>query len=186
MAEADRERWDRRYRTGSHTALEPPGWLAELDDELPWSGRALDVAAGAGRLALWLAERGLDTTAVDVSREAIDLCTANAEAADLSLSTLILDLEREALPSGPFALITCFYYLQRELFPVLRERLAPGGCLVCELPTRRNLERHAKPGSRFLLETNELLELVAPLELVYYREGWVEDRAVARAVARSG
>jgi SAM-dependent methyltransferase len=186
MAEADRERWDRRYRAGSHAALEAPGWLAEIDDELPRSGRALDVATGAGRVAVWLAERGLDTTAVDISREAVDLCRANAETAGSSLSTLILDLERGALPKGPFALITCFFYLQRELFPALRERLAPGGCLVCELPTRRNLERHAKPGSRFLLEANELLELVAPLELVYYREGWVEDRALARAVARSG
>jgi SAM-dependent methyltransferase len=186
MAEADRERWDRRYRAGSHAGLELPGWLDEFDRELPASGRGLDVAAGAGRVALWLARRGLETTAVDVSPEAIRLCRENADAAGLRLSTRLLDLEREALPEGPFDLIACFSYLQRDLFPELRRRLAPGGCLVCELPTRRNLERHPRPGPRFLLEINELLELVAPLELVYYREAWIDDRALARVVARSG
>ena len=35
MAEADRERWDGRYRAGSHTELSPPAWLDELDPELP-------------------------------------------------------------------------------------------------------------------------------------------------------
>ncbi|MEE9278591.1 MAG: class I SAM-dependent methyltransferase [Myxococcota bacterium] len=186
MAEAEGERWDGRYRAGCHAERVPPAWLDELDPELPRSGRALDVAAGAGRVALWLARRGLDTTALDVSGEALRLCRANAASAGLSLSTLELDLENESLPAGPFDLISCFFYLQRDLFPALRERLAPGGCLVCELPTRRNLERHAKPGRRFLVETNELLALAAPLEVVYYREGWSDDHCVARLLARSG
>ena len=186
MAEADRERWDRRYRDGSHSDAQAPAWLAAVDEELPRAGRALDVATGSGRMALWAARRGLETLAVDVSGEAIRLCRTNAQAAGLELSTDVLDLESEALPQGPFSLISCFFYLQRELFPELRRRLAPGGCLVVELPTRRNLERHPKPGPRFLVETNELLVLVAPLEVVYYREGWFDDRAEARVVARSG
>ena len=185
MAEADRERWDRRYRAGSHAATPVPDWLAAVDEELPRSGRALDVATGSGRLALWLARRGLETLAVDVSGEAIRLCRSNALAEGLELSASVLDLESEALPRGPFSLISCFSYLQRDLFPELRKRLGPGGCLVAELPTRRNLERHRKPGERFLVEANELLELVAPLEVVYYREGWIADHAVAQVVARS-
>lgn len=185
MAEADRERWDRRYRAGSHGGTEVPAWLGAVDRELPRTGRALDVATGSGRMALWLARRGLETTAVDVSGEAIRLCRSNALAEGLELSASVLDLESEVLPNGPFSLISCFFYLQRDLFPELRQRLAPGGCFVAELPTRRNLERHSKPGPRFLLETNELLELVAPLEVVYYREGWSRDHAVAQVVARS-
>ena len=80
--------------------------------------------------------------------------------------------------------MSCFHYLQRDLFPALRERLEPGGVLVCEIANRRNLERHAQPSRRFLLEPNELLTLCAPLEIVYYREGWIEDRSQARVVAR--
>lgn len=186
MSEADRERWEARYRRGSHGDGDPPRWLDELDAELPRSGRALDVAAGTGRLALWLARRGLETTAVDVSTEALRQAHRAAEAAGLPLATLELDLEKDALPPGPFAAIGCFFYLQRDLFPAAQERLRPGGCLICELPTRRNLERHARPGPRYLLEPGELLSLVAPLELVYYREGWIGDRAIARVVARAG
>ncbi len=184
MASEDRERWDRRFREGSHTSQGAPVWLEKLGDELPRKGRALDVASGAGRVACWLAQRGLQATAVDVSPEGLKLTRELARAQGLELETLELDLEQSPLPSGPFALVSCFAYLQRDLFPRMRERLELGGVLVCELSTLRNLERHPRPGARFLLESNELLTLCAPLEIVYYREGWIDDRSLARLVAR--
>jgi hypothetical protein len=88
------------------------------------------------------------------------------------------------MPQGPYAVISCLGYLQRDLFPAFRERLASGGILLCDLRTRRNLERNSHPSAHFLLEDNELLALCAPLEIVYYREGWVDDRAVARVIGR--
>lgn len=184
MAEQDRERWDRTWREASDTEAGPPTWLVDLDAELPRAGRALDVASGAGRLALHWAARGLETLAVDISVEGLRRAHADAARAGLTLQTRALDLEWQALPDGPFAAISCFHYLQRDLFPKLVERLAPGGVLVCEIATVRNLERQAKPSRRFLLESNELLRLCAPLEVVYYREGWQEDRCDARILAR--
>ena len=62
--------------------------------------------------------------------------------------------------------------------------LAPGGVLVCEISTVRNLERHPRPSRRFLLECGELRRLVASLEVLHEHEGWVDDRAVARVIAR--
>jgi tellurite methyltransferase len=184
LSESHRERWDRRWAGGAHADPEPPAWLDPLRPELPAAGRALDVACGAGRAALWLARAGFEVTAVDVSPVALERCRAAAERAGLSVTTRALDLEREPPPEGPFAAIACFAYLQRDLFPRLVERLSPGGCLVCEIATVRNLERHRRPPARFLLEEGELRTLVAPLEPVYYREGWFEGRALARAVAR--
>jgi SAM-dependent methyltransferase len=185
MAEADRERWDRIFRERGHADAGPPAWLAELDAELPRTGRALDVASGAGRLALFWAKRGLETLAVDVSLEGLRLAREAAARAGLALSTCALDLEREPLTEGPFAAISCFHYLQRDLFPQLVERLAPGGVLACEVATVRGLARNAKPSRRFLLEPNELLRLCAKLEIVAYREGWQGDRCHARILARS-
>ena len=184
MADADRERWDRVFREGGHADADPPAWLAELDAELPRVGRALDVASGAGRLALFWATRGLETHAVDISTEGLRRAGESASRAGLALKTHLLDLEWQPLPDGPFAAISCFHYLQRELFPKLCERLAPGGVLACEIATVRNLERNAKPSRRFLLEPNELLRLCAPLEIVAYREGWHADRCEARVLAR--
>ena len=185
MSENDLERWDRRYREGSHSGPDPPEWIGEFEDELPREGTALDVAAGTGRGALWLAARGFCVTAVDVSPVGLERLRERAAAAKLVVETIAADLHASPLPDGPFAVITCLGYLQRDLFPPMRERLATGGLLICGIPTRRNLERHARPPEPFLLEKNELLDLCRPLEIVYYREGWIDDRCLARVIARS-
>lgn len=183
MAAGDRERWDATHSAGGHAEGAAPAWLDVFDAELPRSGRALDVAAGTGRVARFWAARGLESLAVDVSPVGLRLASEAAERAGLRLATRELDLERDSLPDGPFAAISCFHYLQRDLFPALRERLAPGGVLVCEIATVRNLERHAKPSARFLLQPYELLELCRPLEIASYTEGWHDGRFLARAVA---
>jgi SAM-dependent methyltransferase len=185
MSDADRERWDLRWAAGAERdGAAPPEWLRELGDDWPARGRALDVAAGAGRVAVWLAREGLSVTAVDVSPVGLARARSAAAAGGLAVETLVLDLERDPLPPGPFDLVTCFGYLQRDLFPALAERLAPRGILACEIATVRNLERHARPGRRFLLEPGEIVDLVGPLELLLYREGWFGDRALARIAAR--
>jgi SAM-dependent methyltransferase len=185
MAESDRERWDRIWRESRELEeLVPPDWIAELDAELPRRGRALEVACGTGGMALYWAGRGLDTLAVDISGVALDRARASAQHEGLRIATRRLDLEREPLPGGPFALISVFHYLQRDLFPALAARLAPGGVLVCEIATVENLERNPKPSRRFLLERGELPGLCAPLEVVHYREGWDPDRCLARLLAR--
>jgi hypothetical protein len=94
-----------------------------------------------------------------------------------------VDLEVAPLPPGPFALIVTIDFLSRPLFAAFPAALAPGGMLVVSQPTRRNLERHAHPSARFLLEEGELGALVGGLELVRYEEGWFEDRHQARALA---
>jgi len=184
MADAERERWDRIWREAGSADLAAPTWLAELDAELPRAGRALDVAAGAGRIALYWAVRGLDTLAIDISESGLSRTREAAARASLRLRTRAIDLEREAIGESGFAAISCFHYLQRDLFPALVERLAPYGVLVGEIATVRNLERRERPSRRFLLEPNELLRLCAPLEIVFYREGWEGDRCQARVVAR--
>lgn len=184
MAEGDREHWDSRYREAAHAAGPAPEWLAEFADRWASAGRALDVAAGRGRVALWLAARGLRVVAADVSPVGLAQAADAARSAGHALETLALDLEREELPPGPFDVITCFHYLQRDLFPKLAARLVPGGWLLAEIATLRNLERHAHPSRRFLLEPAELARLCAPLELVRSAEGWFDDRHLARVAAR--
>jgi len=184
VAAGDRERWDATWSAGSHGDSPAPAWLAAFDGVLPRSGRALDVACGAGRVARWWAEHGLESLAVDVSGVALRLARESAARAGVALATAELDLECDPLPAGPFAAVSCFHYLQRDLFPQLRERLAPGGVLACEIATVRNLERNAKPSARFLLEPGELRTLCAGLELVSYSEDWHDGRFVARALAR--
>ena len=95
MAESDRVRWDRRYSEVSAIEGSAPAWLEEMGDELPRQGRALDIAAGSGRLALWLASRGLEVVAVDISPVGLDLARQAAQAAGLQIVTVPADLEAE-------------------------------------------------------------------------------------------
>src|SRR3954454_18883108 len=116
MAEADRHTWDARYRSGASQSQEPSGFLVALDDLLPCRGRALDVAGGTGRNALWLARRGLDVTLADISEVALGLASDRAIAAGVPLRTVAIDLEAEPLPPGPWELILCVNFLWRPLF----------------------------------------------------------------------
>jgi SAM-dependent methyltransferase len=190
MSQADRDKWNARYREGTPYARpEPTPYLVSLDDLLPRRGRALDLAGGAGRNAVWLARRGLEVTLVDISREGLDLARAAAARAGLALALVESDLEDDPLPAGPFDLILSFNFLRRELFPAFADRLAPGGLLVYLQATHSNLQRHSRPPATFLLADGELPGLIGPLEVVRYQESWFDDllegpRHEARLVAR--
>jgi len=185
MSEDDRSRWDRRWAEQRDLPRSAPSWVAELEAEIPRTGRGIDVAAGSGRMAVYLARRGLEMTAVDISPVGLALCREAARDEDLKVKTLVRDLEREGLPEGEWNVIACFHYRQPDLFASLERSLAPGGVVLAEVETVRTLERHPqRPGKRWLAEPNELLGACKSLEVVYYREGWIGERSLARIIAR--
>jgi tellurite methyltransferase len=190
MSQADREKWNARFREGSTYAREEPSpFLTSLTDLLPRQGRALDLAGGAGRNGVWLARRGIKVTLADISSEGLALAGAQAARAGVSLDLRECDLEVDPLPEGPFDLILSFNFLRRELFAAFPDRLAPGGLLVYLQPTDSNLDRHPRPPASFLLRDGELPALLQGLEVVSYQEGWFEStsgqtRHEARLVAR--
>ena len=182
----DQLKWDARYAERGPQARPPASFLELSSAHLPQAGRALDVAGGDGRNALWLAERGLGVTICDVSPEGLANAQALAAGRGLELETLALDLTSGDFPAGPFDLILSFHYLQRDLFPRTARALAPGGVLLFCQPTRSNLERHAHPSARFLLADGELATLIPEsLEVVSLEEGWLDEgRHEARLIAR--
>ncbi len=184
QGDGSRQRWNRRYRDDGASSA-PSTFVTEVEPHLPPSGLALDVAGGAGRHALWLARRGLDVTLVDVSDEAVALARRRAAAERLELEAGRLDLEADPLPRGPWDVILVIHYLQRDLFPALREALAPGGIMAVAIATIRNLERHERPPAAYLLAEGEAPRLVDGLDIVSYTEGWGDEgRHEARLVAR--
>ena len=166
MAEADRRRWDARYREREPGLRQPSRSLVALADLMPQGGRALDVAGGTGRHALWLARRGLDVILADISGVALELARREAAGAGLPLRTLAIDLEAEPLPPGPWGLILCVDFLWRPLFEAIPAAPARGGLLVVVHPTRSNLRRHSRPGPRHLRGDGELPGLARGLEVL--------------------
>jgi tellurite methyltransferase len=175
MPAADREKWNVKYSDANAWPRTPSMVLVGLDRYLPRAGRTLDVAGGSGRNALWLAQRGLDVTIADISSVGLALARQRAAEARLRIRTLELDLAQDAFPAGPWDLIVSVCHLWRPLFAAYQATLAPGGVLAVVQPTKKNLERHAKPPADYLLDDNELPRLVAGLEIVHYEEGWLAD-----------
>jgi SAM-dependent methyltransferase len=170
----------------SHGMNSPSSWLVQNAGLLPREGRALDVACGRGRHALWLAERGLTTLAVDRDVEAIRELNEVARERRLPLRAEVRDLESGENPfrGATFDLIVAVHYLHRPLFPALIDALAPGGLLIYETFTRAQAARGKPTNPDFLLKPAELLELVRPLDVLASREGDYDDRMVASVVAR--
>jgi len=91
------QEWNKRYRSRERAtedfASEPVPLLAEAAGKSA-PGRALDLACGTGRNALWLAERGWTVTAVDGAPTAIEILRRRAHDRGLTV-----DARREC---GPF------------------------------------------------------------------------------------
>ncbi|MEI9811877.1 MAG: methyltransferase domain-containing protein [Acidobacteriota bacterium] len=88
--------------------MTPPPFLEEIARDLK-PGRALDLACGDGRNAIWLAERSWDVTAVDRA----------PTVAHAGVEVHVADLEKHEfiVEPGTWDLILMTYYLQRDLFP---------------------------------------------------------------------
>jgi len=164
---------------------DPCAWLTDNRHLLPAAGDALDVASGTGRHAIWLAEQGFGTLAID--RDAAAIATLNDESSrrGLSIRTQVVDLEagRPILARDSFDLVVVVHYLHRPLFPAIVSALRRGGVLVYETFTRTQAARGKPTNPAFLLEPGELQTLVQPLEIRASREGDFEGRMVASVVA---
>ncbi len=172
MSEADRVKWETRYSVGRGYEAEPDPFIVEEGVRyLPEVGRAVDLAGGVGRHALWLASRGLTTTLADISPTALTIAASRASALGLPLDTVVVDLD-DAFPAGPWDVILVSFFLVGDRMPSLVDSLAPGGVLILVHPTTSNLERFARPSARWLLRDGALDEGVPGLETQFHEEGW--------------
>lgn len=142
----DREAWNRRY-AGSELVwtAEPNRFLVAEVGDLP-SGRALDLACGEGRNAVWLSERGWEVVGVDFSDVALGKARRLADARGVQVEWRVADLLAFRPEPGRYDLVLVFY-LQlpaHERRPVLAHAagaVAPGGTFLLVGHDRQNLER---------------------------------------------
>lgn len=176
--------WDERYRQGRTMPDEPAALLVENLSLLPKGGKALDIAMGTGRNALYLASLGFRVTGIDLSAVAVEKCREKAERLGLPIEALVADLERSPLPSNEYDLIVNFYYLQRSLTAQIVAALRTGGVLVFESFTIDQLQFGWGPkSSDHLLRPGELREMFAEMEPLLYHEGVVQGDRGPKAVA---
>lgn len=188
MSRADREKWDRRYREGAYQSREQPSaFLAQCADYLPATGRALDLACGAGRNAIHLAQRDLAVDAVDISAEA--LARARAAADDLPIRWLEHDLDLGFDATMSYDVIVNIRYVNLPLLATLLSSLHPGGVLLVEQHLGGYQDVVGPTNPAFRVARGDLAELATTLQVEELHEGLFEDpdgrtAALARLVAR--
>lgn len=131
----DRDVWNARYAERDLIwSAEPNRFLVAEVGDLP-PGRAIDIGAGEGRNALWLAEQGWEVTAVDFSEVGIDKGRQIAEHRGLDLDWVVADLRDYVPPERSFDLVIEFYIqvlspLREEIWRRAAAAVAPGGTLL--------------------------------------------------------
>jgi tellurite methyltransferase len=147
--------------------------------------RALDIAMGGGRHAVALARAGFSTFGVDVKLEAVRAAVAAGASEGVRVRGWCADLTQHPLPRGRFDLVVVSRYLQRDLFPALRQAVVPGGVVIYETFTTHQRALGRPPTSPdHLLEPGELRRRFDGFEVLFYEEALAPD-AVARLAARS-
>ncbi|MEL7210508.1 MAG: class I SAM-dependent methyltransferase, partial [Actinomycetota bacterium] len=111
----DRHSWDERYGGDELVwSAGPNERFASIAAGLS-AGTALDLGAGEGRNAVWLAREGWEVTAVDFSEVGLATARRRAEAAGVTVATTVGDLTQFRPPRGAFDLVAAIYLqLDRE------------------------------------------------------------------------
>ncbi|MGD8258338.1 MAG: class I SAM-dependent methyltransferase, partial [Desulfobacterales bacterium] len=117
----DRIKWNEKYRK-EHHPTEVAGVVKRFYYLAPGK-KALDIAAGNGRNAVFLARKGFSVDAVDISEVGL------AEFADKfpDINTICADLDQFDIATARYDLIVNVKFLNRRLFPYIQEGLKPGG-----------------------------------------------------------
>jgi tellurite methyltransferase len=174
----DRIKWNEKHRKMRFSA--EPSLIVKKYCQTAPAGKALDIAAGNGKNAVFLANHGFDVEAVDISDRALTRLSGRHP----DVSPICADLDVFDIPPSRYSLIINVRYLNRRLFPYIQEGLIPGGLLIFETYL------DPPPGSDsgvfcrdYLLRSNELLHAFLPLNIIFYAEQISDEKDDNRRVA---
>jgi SAM-dependent methyltransferase len=167
----DAAAWNARYESAELVWGVAPNRFVEQEVAALAPGRALDLACGEGRNAIWLASRGWQVTAVDFADVAIakGRRLAAAEGRAIGVDWVVADVTRWQPPAGAQFDLVLIAYLQlpgtdrEQALATAARAVAPGGTLLFVAHDRRNIgDGHGGPQDPSVLYRAD--EVVAALE----------------------
>ena len=184
MSLKDKKKWNKKYNSSKHKVNQTPSkWLISHQGLLAGKGKALDIAMGEGRNAIYLAGLGYDVLGIDISEIAI--CNANtyAEEKNLKIKTIAADLDDYQFKDSKFNLILCFNFLNRKLFSKIRRALIPGGFLFYETFNIDHI-KYNDFRKEWVLDHNELLREFEDFRILNYQEVEHKNSATTSLIAQ--
>jgi len=181
----DQKRWDKRFGEKEFALGKEPNPFLKKHIHLFLRGKALDMATGEGRNAVFLAQNGFEVDAVDISRKGLKKAQELAREKGVKMNALLVDLDHYQIEKDRYDLIANFYFLKRRLIPKIRKGLKKGGKIIFEtyILEHRTLGAGGPRQAKYFLKPNELLRLFKDFRVLFYREGIFKEGGRRKAVA---
>ena len=179
MAQKDKEKWDVKHL---HAPIpdKPIDLIVEYAP-LAKSKAALDIACGMGRHSRYLASKGFEVDALDISSTAI-----NSFQGLKNINAKEVDFDNYLLEENKYDLIVCTYFLERSLFPQIAKALKDSGLFIYETYMYHPDNTKVPSNKSFLLEQGELkATFEKDFELIHLEEWWDEDYEGAKTMKGS-
>jgi len=161
MSLQDKQKWDKKYQEKEHLLLkrEPSAYLQKYSD-LCEGKKALDLACGAGRNALYLAQQGFSVDAVDIAAVALEKLNhyADVEGVAERVETYNSDLDTFAITKA-YDLVIMMNFLDRDLIQRVSQALSSGAIFIVETYMQDSANEKKVTNSDFLLQKEELKTL---------------------------
>lgn len=189
MSKTDREKWDQRYSEDSYRKNNPVSLVSDWLPKVPL-GKALDVACGAGRNAIFLARSGFRVDAIDISVVGLERARQNAAEQGFEINWIEHDLDRAFDFDQDYDLILVMWFVNLEMVRRLCDCLRPGGFLICEEHLITDEAVIGPANDDYRVAPGALRNAVDGLDLLLYEESieiGLEDGervASARVVAK--
>jgi len=182
---ADKKRWDERFRRKEFALGKEPNPFLKKHIYLLPKGKALDMATGEGRNAVFLAQNGFEVDAVDISEKGLKKARKLAREKGVKVNALLVDLDHYQIERDRYDLIANFYFLKRRLIPRIKKGLKKGGKVIFEtyFLEHRTLGTGGPKQAKYYLKPNELLRLFKDFRILFYREGIIREGGKRKAVA---
>ena len=189
MSKLDRSKWDQRYAEDSYRKTNPVNLVQDWVPRIP-AGKALDVACGAGRNAIFLARCGHRVDAVDISPVGLQKAKQSASEQSVDVNWMQHDLDQAFEFDTDYDLILVLWFVNLGLIRRLCNCLSPGGYILCEEHLITDEDVIGPSSDDYRVAPGALREAVAGLEVLLYQESIEigeddgEPVASARVVAR--
>jgi 2-polyprenyl-3-methyl-5-hydroxy-6-metoxy-1,4-benzoquinol methylase len=156
LTEQDKKKWNSKYLKNIGNL--DPSKIIEKYFNLASCGNALDIACGNGRNSMFLAQKGFQVDAIDIS----NIASNHIAGKDPRINIICQDLDTWEIPQNRYQVIINIRFMDRRLFPMILAGLKPGGVLI--------FESFIDGQKEYCLEPNELLQAFEALHIVYYEE----------------
>ena len=171
-----KNKWDKYYDSNIKGPPSPSEVLYFNQHLLPVKGNALDLACGYGSNAICLAMNGLNVSAWDISKIALEKLSLQTKEFDFIINCEIRDVLQQPPEPDTFDIIVVSQFLDRKLIKHIRHAIKPKGLIFYQTFIKDRIIKSGPENPDYQLNENELLDFFEDWKLIFYKEeGMIGD-----------